>query len=196
MHHDTWGLKIKYLLYFNLYSTETKVTQYDTHTYNTYTFTLRQTRRSSWVTFPLCSRAPKGDANVYTYVVRQKANKTIAFLEEAPVLESRVDEGTHRYFHAWEKKLPVGRRNTQLTSEALRNRLVEIVEERETKKRGWKAHPVGIVSGEFTVLVAIPGSIFCICSPRQRRQSRNLFSRPGERPPYPSPCPFKLLVNH
>lgn len=91
----------------------------------------------------------------------------------------------------------LGKRNYRLVegtrrSEVSRNRLVEIVEERETKKRGWKARLVGIVSGEFTVLVAIPGSIFCICSPRQRRQSRNLFSRPGERPPYP----FKLLVNH
>lgn len=95
-----------------------------------YSYILRQTRRSSWVTFPFA----KGDANVYTYVVRQKANKTIAFLEKAPVLGPRVDEGTRRYFHARRKKLPVGRRNTQLTSEASRKRLVEIVEARETKK--------------------------------------------------------------
>lgn len=60
-----------------------------------------------------------------------------------------------------------------------------------------RIHPVGIVSREFTVPVAIPGSIFCICSLRQRRQSRNLFSRLNEGPiplpPFRNPRKSSIL---
>lgn len=73
--------------------------------------------------FPSRFHSPKGDANVYTYVVRQKANKTIAFLKKPPVLGSRkLTKGSHTdLFHSQEKRLPAGRRNTQFMLESSRN---------------------------------------------------------------------------
>lgn len=71
---------------------------------------------------PLCS-ASVGDANVYTYVVGQKANKTIAFRvsRRALVLGPQVDEGWRRTDISMLGEgncLGCRRKNTQLTSAA------------------------------------------------------------------------------
>jgi len=148
-----------------------------------------------WVTFPSRFVPWRSEANVYTYVAGQKTNKTIAFLEQAPVLGRCELTGEKQIFPCPGKETTGWRKEHAAHVASLTQRWRKPWEsERETQKRGWKAQPVGIVSGEFTVPTAIPGSIFCICSPRQRRQSRNLFSRPSEQPN--PPRPFKILVNH